>query len=453
MHERFPNIPRIALTATADTPTRKEIVERLKLEKSMVFISSFDRQNINYHIRYKDKAKQQLLKFIKTEYINESGIVYCLSRKKVEQTAEFLCSNGLTALPYHAGLSSDIRKSNQKKFLTDEGAIIMVATIAFGMGIDKPNVRYVAHMDLPKSMEGYYQETGRCGRDGLPASAIMFYGLGDVINLKRFIEGSNSSDDRKRVETQKLNALLGFCESINCRRQIILNYFDEEHPGNCNNCDNCITPPKKWEGHISAQKALSCVGRTGQLFGVTHLIDVLLGNVTPKTQQHKHDQIKTWGIGAEHDNKKWSSIFRQLVAAGYLQVDISNYGGLKLTRKYKKITDITKFWFRDDIDQIERLESSTGNSSISRQKSAKFNKEFREELQLAKEEPLWEILREWRSKTAKETDMPAFVILHDRTLAEIVNKRPKTIGELSNISGIGQSKLDLYGTELLELVG
>ena len=453
LHERFPNIPRIALTATADKPTRKEIVERLRLERSKVFISSFDRQNINYRIHYKDKAKQQLLKFIKTEYINESGIVYCLSRKKVEQTAEFLSSNGLNALPYHAGLSTDIRKSNQKKFLADEGAIIMVATIAFGMGIDKPNVRYVAHMDLPKSMEGYYQETGRCGRDGLPASAIMFYGLGDVINLKRFIEGSNSSDDRKRVESQKLNALLGFCESINCRRQIILNYFDEEHPGNCNNCDNCMKPPEKWEGHIAAQKALSCVARTGQSFGVIHLIDVLLGNITSKTQQHKHEQIKTWGVGAEHDNKKWSSIFRQLVANRYLEVDISHYGGLKLTPKSQKISDITDIWFRDDINQIERFESNTRNSSNSGQRSANFNEDFREEFQLAKEEPLWEILREWRSKTAKESNIPAFVIFHDRTLAEIVNKQPKTIDELSRISGIGEAKLDLYGANLLALVG
>jgi len=453
LHERFPNTPRIALTATADKPTRKEIVERLRLERSKVFISSFDRQNINYRIHYKDKAKQQLLKFIKTEYINESGIVYCLSRKKVEQTAEFLSSNGLNALPYHAGLSTDIRKSNQKKFLADEGAIIMVATIAFGMGIDKPNVRYVAHMDLPKSMEGYYQETGRCGRDGLPASAIMFYGLGDVINLKRFIEGSNSSDDRKRVESQKLNALLGFCESINCRRQIILNYFDEEHPGNCNNCDNCMKPPEKWEGHIAAQKALSCVARTGQSFGVIHLIDVLLGNITSKTQQHKHEQIKTWGVGAEHDNKKWSSIFRQLVANRYLEVDISHYGGLKLTPKSQKISEITDIWFRDDINQIERFESNTRNSSNSGQRSANFNKEFREELQLAKEEPLWEILKEWRSKTAKESNIPAFVIFHDRTLAEIVNKQPKTIDELSRISGIGEAKLDLYGANLLALVG
>ena len=453
LHERFPNTPRIALTATADKPTRKEIVERLRLERSKVFISSFDRQNINYRIHYKDKAKQQLLKFIKTEYINESGIVYCLSRKKVEQTAEFLSSNGLNALPYHAGLSTDIRKSNQKKFLADEGAIIMVATIAFGMGIDKPNVRYVAHMDLPKSMEGYYQETGRCGRDGLPASAIMFYGLGDVINLKRFIEGSNSSDDRKRVESQKLNALLGFCESINCRRQIILNYFDEEHPGNCNNCDNCMKPPEKWEGHIAAQKALSCVARTGQSFGVIHLIDVLLGNITSKTQQHKHEQIKTWGVGAEHDNKKWSSIFRQLVANRYLEVDISHYGGLKLTPKSQKISDITDIWFRDDINQIERFESNTRNSSNSGQRSTNFNEDFREEFQLAKEEPLWEILKEWRSKTAKESNIPAFVIFHDRTLAEIVNKQPKTIDELSRISGIGEAKLDLYGANLLALVG
>jgi ATP-dependent DNA helicase RecQ len=441
LHERFPNVPRIALTATADAPTRKEICERLRLEKSKVFITSFDRKNINYRIQYKDKAKQQLLKFIQTEYLNESGIVYCLSRKKVEQTAEFLSGKGLNALPYHAGLSSEIRASNQNKFLVEERATIMVATIAFGMGIDKPNVRYVAHMDLPKSMEGYYQETGRCGRDGLPATAIMFYGLGDVINLRRFIDTSDSSNDRKRVEIQKLNALLGFCESINCRRQIILNYFGEQHTGNCDNCDNCINPPEKWEGHIAAQKALSCVARTKQLFGVMHLIDVLLGNVTPKTKQHKHDQIKTWAVGVEHDNKKWNSIFRQLVSNGYLEVDISNYGGLKLTPKSRNISDITEVWFRDDLNQNKRTQSNVSKIS-----------EFREELESAKEEPIWEVLRGWRSLIAKESGMPAYVIFHDRTLVEIVNKQPKTMDDLSRISGIGQSKLDLYGKQLLGIV-
>ena len=441
LHERFPNVPRIALTATADVATRKEICEGLRLEKSKIFISSFDRKNINYRIHFKDKAKQQLLKFIQTEYLNESGIVYCLSRKKVDQTAEFLSGKGLNAIPYHAGLSSEIRASNQNKFLVEERATIMVATIAFGMGIDKPNVRYVAHMDLPKSMESYYQETGRCGRDGLPATAIMFYGLGDVINLKRFIDISDSSNDRKRVETQKLNSLLGFCESINCRRQIILNYFEEQHAGSCDNCDNCINPPKKWEGHISAQKALSCVARTGQVFGVMHLIDVLLGNVTPKTIQHKHDQIKTWGVGIEHDNKKWGSIFRQLVANKYLEVDIGNYGGLKITSKSRKISDITEVWFRDDFIHNERIQSK-----------ASMNSEFREELGLAKEEPVWEVLRGWRSLIAKESGMPAYVIFHDRTLVEIVNKQPKTMDDLSRIGGIGQAKLDLYGKQLLEIV-
>ena len=441
LHERFPNVPRIALTATADVATRKEICEGLRLEKSKIFISSFDRKNINYRIHFKDKAKQQLLKFIQTEYLNESGIVYCLSRKKVEQTAEFLSGKGLNAIPYHAGLSSEIRASNQNKFLVEERATIMVATIAFGMGIDKPNVRYVAHMDLPKSMEGYYQETGRCGRDGLPATAIMFYSLGDVINLKRFIDTSDSSNDRKRVETQKLNALLGFCESINCRRQIILNYFEEQHAGSCDNCDNCINPPKKWEGHIAAQKALSCVVRTGQVFGVMHLIDVLLGNVTPKTIQHKHDQIKTWGLGIEHDNKKWGSIFRQLVANRYLEVDIGNYGGLKITSKSRKISDITEVWFRDDFIQNARVQSNASRNS-----------DFREELELAKEEPVWEVLREWRSVIAKESGVPAYVIFKDRTLVEIVNKQPKTMDDLSRISGIGQVKLDFYGKQLLEIV-
>ena len=450
LKDRFPNIPRIALTATADKATRKEIVDRLRLEKSKIFISSFDRKNISYHLHFKDKAKQQLLKFIKTKYINNSGIVYCLSRKKVEQTAEFLQSNGLNAMPYHAGLSSEIRNINQKKFLHSEESSIMVATIAFGMGIDKPDVRFVAHMDLPKSMEGYYQETGRCGRDGLPATAIMFYGLGDLVNLKRFIESSDKSEERKRVESQKLNALLGFCESIDCRRKIILNYFDEKYSGSCGNCDNCINPPKKWEGHIAAQKALSCVARTGQLFGVMHLIDVLLGNSTPRTQQHQHEQIKTWGVGDEYDKKKWGSIFRQLVANGYLHADISNYGSLKLTAKSRKISDVTEVCFREDVNHSEKYESNKVSNSGSQARIT--NESFREELELAKEQPLWDILREWRSKTAKESDMPAFVIFHDRTLAEIVNKEPKSLSELNEISGIGQNKLELYGAQLLTIL-
>ena len=440
LHERFPKIPRIALTATADRPTQNEIRERLRLENSKLFISSFDRENITYNIRYKDKAREQLLKFITSEHLNEPGIVYCLSRKKVEETAEFLNVNGLKALPYHAGMSSSLRADHQQKF-KEEDKYIVVATIAFGMGIDKPNVRYVAHMDLPKSMEGFYQETGRCGRDGLPASTMMFYGLGDVISLKKFIDGANSSEDRKRVERQKLSALLGFCESVNCRRQIILNYFGEAHSGNCGNCDNCINPPKKWEGHIAAQKALSCVKRTGEIFGVMHLIDVLLGNSTPKIIQHKHNEIKTWGNGIEYDRKKWNSIFRQLIANGYLDTDISHYGGLKLTLKSQPIRNIDHIWFRDDSKINTRKVSSISKIS-----------DFKEEMELAKADPLWELLKALRSKIAKEKDMPAYVIFHDRTLVEILNNKPKTLEDLSRINGIGQTKLELYGQMLIDTI-
>ncbi len=441
LHERFPKVPRIALTATADRPTRKEICERLQLENAKAFISSFDRHNIGYNIRYKDNARKQLLEFIKEEYPDEPGIVYCLSRKKVEQTAEFLQHNGFNAMPYHAGLPNELRASNQKKFLAAEGCSIVVATIAFGMGIDKPNVRYVAHMDLPKSMEGYYQETGRCGRDDLPATAIMFYGVGDAINLQRFIDAGDSSEERKRVERQKLNALLGFCESINCRRQTILNYFGEEHSGHCGNCDNCISPPKKWQGHIAAQKALSCVARTGEVFGVAHLIDVLLGNLTPKVTQHRHNEIKTWAVGTEHDGKKWRSIFRQLVANGYLEIDIGHYGGLKLTAKSRKIAAISEVWFRDD-----------SQLNTSKQSTVSKNAEFKEDLELAKTNPMWEVLREWRAGVAKENKMPAYIILRDRALMDLVNKKPKTLNELAEINGIGKVKLELYGQLLLDII-
>ncbi len=330
LHERFPGVPRIALTATADAPTRSEIVERLKLEQARQFVSSFDRPNIRYRIALKDNARKQLQTFLETEHPDDAGIVYCLSRKKVEETAAWLKEQGWDALPYHAGLDATTRSKNQKRFLREEG-VIMVATVAFGMGIDKPNVRFVAHLDLPKSMEGYYQETGRAGRDGLPANAWMAYGLGDVVSMRQMLLSGDAPEERKRVELQKLDALLGFCESTTCRHQTLLRYFGEEHPGDCNECDNCLSPVDTWDATKAVQMALSCVYRTGQRFGVVHLIDVLLGKVTPKVEQFNHQQLSTFGIGQDIAQQQWSSVYRQLAAAGFINVDIEGYGGLKLT--------------------------------------------------------------------------------------------------------------------------
>ncbi len=441
LHERFPKVPRIALTATADVPTRKEIIERLNLQDAITFVSSFDRANIFYKIQYKNNARQQLENFIKTEYPNDSGIVYCLSRKRVEETSEWLNSRGFNALPYHAGMSSSLRSANQNKFLKEEG-IIVVATVAFGMGIDKPNVRFVAHMDLPKSMEGYYQETGRAGRDDLPANAVMFYGVGDVINMKRLIDSGDSSEDRKRVERQKLNALLGFCESTQCRRQIILHYFGESYSGNCGNCDNCTNPPETWDGTESAQMALSCVYRTGQRFGVLHLIDVLMGNLTEKVKQFNHEKVSTFGIGKEFNQKKWGSIYRQLVSNGFLDADISSFGGLKLTAASKKILqNEIKVWFRKDDDPSTNKVSRIGKIS-----------QFKEDLDLAKEDPLWILLKEKRAELAREQNLPAFVIFHDSALIEMINLKPKTLKEFGRISGVGQVKLEKYGQIFINVI-
>jgi ATP-dependent DNA helicase RecQ len=330
LHERFPNVPRIALTATADTPTRGEIVERLALEQARQFISSFDRANIRYRVTQKNNARQQLQAFLESEHPDDAGIVYCLSRKKVDETAAWLKEHGWDALPYHAGLDASTRSKNQSRFLREEG-VVMVATVAFGMGIDKPNVRFVAHLDLPKSMEGYYQETGRAGRDGLPANAWLAYGLGDVVSMRQMIDNGEASEERKRLERQKLDALLGYCESTSCRHQTVLRYFGEEHPGNCGACDNCLEPVDTWDATEAAQMALSCVYRTGQRFGVVHLIDVLLGRATPKVEQFHHQQLSTFGIGNAWSQTQWSSVYRQLVASGLLESDSEAYGGLKLS--------------------------------------------------------------------------------------------------------------------------
>jgi ATP-dependent DNA helicase RecQ len=441
LHERFPAVPRIALTATADAPTRGEIVERLALEDARQFVSSFDRPNIRYKVTQKANARQQLQAFLEAEHPNDAGIVYCLSRKKVEETAGWLKERGWDALPYHAGLDAATRNANQRRFLREEG-VVMVATVAFGMGIDKPNVRFVAHLDLPKSMEGYYQETGRAGRDGLPANAWMTYGLGDVVSMRQMLDSGDAPEERKRVERQKLDALLGFCESTDCRHQAILRYFGEEHPGDCGQCDNCLEPVDTWDATQAAQMALSCVYRTGQRFGVVHLIDVLLGKPTPKIEQFRHQQLSTFGIGRELSQAQWSSVFRQLVAGGLLESDMEAYGGLRLAAAARPVLKgAQEVWLRRDAEPAKRK-----NSKVERGARA------REAYAGASDDPLWQALKDKRMELAREQGVPPYVIFHDSTLLEILNRRPQTLDEMGQISGVGKAKLEKYGDAFLAVL-
>ena len=441
LHERFPHVPRIALTATADAPTRAEIIERLKLEEARQFVSSFDRPNIRYRVTQKANARQQLESFLEREHANDAGIIYCLSRRKVEETAEWLKSRGWDALPYHAGLDASARNQNQRRFLREEG-VIMVATVAFGMGIDKPNVRFVAHLDLPKSMEGYYQETGRAGRDGLPANAWMTYGLGDVVSMRKMLDSGDAPEERKQVERQKLDALLGFCESTSCRHQTLLRYFGEEHPGQCEQCDNCLEPVDTWDATQAAQMALSCVYRTGQRFGVVHLIDVLLGKATPKIEQFNHQQLSTFGIGKALSQQQWSSVYRQLVAGGYLESDIEAYGGLKLSESARPVLrSESEVWLRRDAEVVKQKISKAGRGANAK-----------EIYSAVSEDPLWYLLKAKRTELAREQGVPPYVIFHDSTLLEILNRRPSNIDEMSQISGVGQAKLDRYGDAFLQVL-
>lgn len=438
LHERFPNVPRIALTATADVPTRGEIVERLGLEQARQFVSSFDRANIRYRVTQKNNARQQLQAFLETEHPGDAGIVYCLSRKKVDETAAWLKEKGWDALPYHAGLDAATRSKNQSRFLREEG-VVMVATVAFGMGIDKPNVRFVAHLDLPKSMEGYYQETGRAGRDGLPANAWLAYGLGDVVSMRQMIDNGEASEERKRLERQKLDALLGYCESTTCRHQTILRYFGEDHPGNCGACDNCLEPVDTWDATQAAQMALSCVYRTGQRFGVGHLSDVLIGKATERVEKFNHQRLSTFGIGKEFSAAQWSSVYRQLVASGILESDIEAYGGLKLAEIARPILrGEQSVWLRRDADPAMRKAARKARTDNSR-----------EPFSGANDDPLWLALKAKRLALAREQGVPPYVIFHDSTLLEILSQRPATLDELARISGVGQAKLARYGDEFL----
>jgi ATP-dependent DNA helicase RecQ len=439
LRERFPNVPRIALTATADAPTRREIVERLSLEQARQFVSSFDRPNIRYRITIKSSVINQLQDFIRKEHPQDAGIVYCLSRKRVDETAQKLREQGWDALPYHAGLDAATRAANQSRFLREEG-VIMVATVAFGMGIDKPNVRFVAHIDLPKSMEGYYQETGRGGRDGLPADAWMAYGLGDVVSMRQMLMQGEAPEERKRVELQKLDALLGFCESTECRHQTILRYFGEAHPGNCNECDNCLTPVQSWDASREAQMALSCVYRTGQRFGVGHLVDVLLGKQTERTAKFGHQQLSTFGIGQEHTAQQWSSIFRQLVAGGFLEADMEAYGGLRLTESARPVLKgEQKVSLRRDAEPVKRARETREGKS-------------REPFSGANEDRLWLALKAKRMALAREQGVPPYVIFHDSTLLEMRESKPGSLTEMGRISGVGQGKLTRYGDDFLKVI-
>ena len=440
LHQRFPRVPRIALTATADTPTRNEIVERLALEDARQFVASFDRPNIRYRIIEKDEPKRQLLEFLKGRK-GDAGIVYCMSRKKVEALAAFLAGKGFDALPYHAGLDASTRSANQNRFLREEG-VVMVATIAFGMGIDKSNVRFVAHLDLPKSIEGYYQETGRAGRDGLPAEAWMTYGMADLVMLKQMVDGSDAGEERKRLERQKLDALLGFCESTTCRRQTLLGYFGETRLKPCGNCDNCLDPPETWDGTTAAQKALSCVYRTGQRFGVAHLVDVLLGKSTEKVRQFRHDQLPTFGIGTELTDLQWRGAFRQLAATGYLSVDLEGFGGLKLTTASKAVLkgEVRVTLRLQPAIKVKKARHDPADRSVERNSIAPHH------------ETLWQALRETRLALAREQGVPPYVIFHDATLQEMMAQRPQSLSELGRISGVGERKLQRYGGAFLHVL-
>ena len=449
LHERYPSVPRIALTATADQLTRQEIMVRLGLEAARVFVSSFDRPNIRYTVVERGAGnlspRRQLLDFL-GGHRGAAGIVYCLSRKKVDETAAWLNEQGITALAYHAGLDAATRQRHQQRFLREDG-IVMVATIAFGMGIDKPDVRFVAHLDLPKSLEAYYQETGRAGRDGEPAEAWMTYGLNDVVIHRLRIDESTAGDEQKRVERSKLDALLAWCETAQCRRALLLKYFSEEAPA-CGNCDTCLDPPELWDGTIAAQKAMSAALRTGQRFGAGHLIDILRGKATEKVRQFGHARLPTFGAGADVDDAGWRSVFRQLLAAGLLYADAQAFGGLRLTDAARPVLK------GEATLSLRKQANRAGGKKPGRtHESAPTGRRDGAGASVAPADaPLFDALRAWRADLAREQGVPAFVILHDKTLRELASQRPASLPELLGIPGIGQSKAERYGEALLRIL-
>lgn len=437
LHQRFPDIPRIALTATADAATREEIINRLELQGARHFVTGFDRPNIQYRITQKRNPRQQLLEFLRREHSGDAGIIYCLSRKKTEETAFWLQQQGFTALPYHAGLSAADRLCHQQRFLREDG-VIVVATIAFGMGIDKPDVRFIVHLDLPKSIESYYQETGRAGRDGDPATAWMVYGLQDVIKLRQMMDESQGNEQFKRLERIRLDAMLGLCEITSCRRQSLRQYFGEEAPDQCGNCDACLNPAPTWDGTVAAQKALSCVYRTGQRFGVAYLIEVLSGLESERVLQNGHHNLSTFGIGRELDKSQWQSVFRQLVARGYLGVDHNSFGGLYLTARARPVLrGEESIRLREDVLEVA--------AKGARPRQADHG-------MLPEDRRLFEALRLCRKQLAEQFDVPPYVIFHDATLLDMVHLRPLNSQQLLSVNGVGQGKLSKYGDAFLRII-
>ncbi|MDH4189310.1 MAG: DNA helicase RecQ [Betaproteobacteria bacterium] len=438
LHERFPGVPRIALTATADAITRAEIVDKLGLHEARRFVASFDRPNIRYRVVEKDQPRDQLFEFL-AEHRDEAGIVYCLSRKKTDETAAWLAGHGVNALPYHAGMDAATRRAHQQRFQREE-AVVIVATIAFGMGIDKPDVRFVAHLDLPKSLEGYYQETGRAGRDGLPAEAWLAYGLADVVLLKSWIEQSEAPAEQKRIESMKLDAMLGYCEASGCRRVILLGYFGEQ-AGPCGNCDLCLSPPRTWDATVAAQKIMSAALRTGSRFGAGHLIDILRGKATEKVMGYGHDQLPTFGVGADLDEREWRGVARQLVARGLLHADAARYGALGLT-------DAARAVLRGET-RIE-LRAARPSRPAAARKTAK--RSAAAAMASTEDSDLLAALRALRRELASQQNVPAYVVFHDATLIELARLKPRDEAGLGQITGIGEHKLARYGARLLEVL-
>ncbi|MDA8949694.1 DNA helicase RecQ [Pseudomonadales bacterium] len=434
LHEEFPSVPRVALTATADARTRQEIVKNLALSNAEEFVVGFDRPNIQYRINLKTNPRNQLLQFLKTEHAKDAGIVYCLSRKKTEDTAAWLQQQGFNALAYHAGLPAETRAEHQRRFLAEEG-VIVVATIAFGMGIDKPDVRFVAHLDLPKTIEAYYQETGRAGRDGNAATAWMVYGFQDVTKLRQMLDSAQGDEQHKRVEQIKLNAMLGFCELTTCRRHALLAYFDEAAAEQCGNCDTCLTPVETWDGTEAAQKALSVIYRTDQRFGVSHLVDVLLGKASDKISQFGHDQLSLYGIGQEHSAQAWQSVFRQLVAAGHVVADPERFGGLALTEKCRPLLkgqDTIAF----RLDPVQKTSKKLSKAPLP------------DDIDVG----IWEALRAHRRELAEVQGVPPYVIFHDSTLQAMAEQMPSSLAEFGALPGVGERKLEKYGDGFLQVL-
>ena len=434
LHEVFSSVPRIALTATADARTREEIIARLYLDEAKQFISGFDRPNIQYRITLKHNGKQQLLKFLQNEHNADAGIVYCLSRKKTEDIASWLTEQGFNALPYHAGLGPEIREQHQSRFLREDG-IIIVATIAFGMGIDKPDVRFVAHLDMPKTIESYYQETGRAGRDGLPANAWLIYGLQDVIKLRQMMASSDGNEEYKRAEQHRLNAMLGFCEITSCRRQVLLSYFGEKLEQPCGNCDTCLEPIDTWNGTEACRMAISAAFRTDQRFGVNHLIDVLRGSHSDKVFQFEHQNLPVYGIGKDFDSNQWRSVYRQLVARGYLSVDLDRFGALRLEEKCRPL-----------LRGEENIELRKDNKVRLAKQQTKI--QLAAEVDIA----LWEALRDCRRMFAEGLSVPPYVVFHDSTLQEMCLRLPQTMEDFEMLSGVGERKLEKYGPEFIRVI-